>query len=519
MSAVSGRATPDPQHGSTACSVWNDLALPIEVKTDVGWQILYPTRSIPLEGELVEVRLREDVRLQGSCPWARQLSASLSFGEFSTEAKRRQEADMLEVKQEARRKKAAKARQLTKLEQAVKAKWNEDSRTARCHCLLLVLAVAIVVTCAMVPPGSAVVAALLSSAVFVSCCFITYDAGKLVADNGWRISPSDICFARGRLRFCTVLSWMLGLLGLIILTLRHSFDGFWWTSLITLPAYCFGCNCLRKMCYGDEVVGVNMSYLTRAHQQSAEHELLRKLRSIEFNGSVLKGRGRACVCSWPGKYAGAWDALVDASVDGEISAAVVFLPDGTEEYGVHDAIPPHEHLEGKCWCTVLYGEEKPWGCRWFSRWKANIEEAVDCGAELQVYFCQGRLGQGRVQEFQTAGAENLRRESLNSKRKDFEGSLKFQKAFQSGLDLLQVEPRGDGSSQYSRELQRLFWASLPAEDREFLEASEGLGTSQKAEVAWLERKGYPYCPLDVSTWLARDDGVVHPKTHIDVMCV
>ena len=179
----------------------------------------------------------------------------------------------------------------------------------------------------------------------------------------------------------------------------------------------------------------------------------------------------------------------------------------------------HEHLEGRCWCTHLYGEEKPWGCRWFSRWKANIEEAVDCGAELQVYFCQDRLGQGRVQEFQTAGAENLRRELLNSKRKDFEGSLEVQKAFQSGLNLLQVQPRGDGSSQYSRELQRLFWASLPAEDREFLEASEGLGTSQKAEVAWLERKGYPYFPLDVSTWLKRDDGVMHPKTHVDVMCV
>lgn len=40
------------------------------------------------------------------------------------------------------------------------------------------------------------------------------------------------------------------------------------------------------------------------------------------------------------------------------------------------------------------------------------------------------------------------------------------------------------------------------EDREFIEASEGLGNSQKAEVAWLERKGYAYTSveIDVAKW-------------------
>ena len=42
---------------------------------------------------------------------------------------------------------------------------------------------------------------------------------------------------------------------------------------------------------------------------------------------------------------------------------------------------------------------------------------------------------------------------------------------------------------------------LPPEDREFLEASQGLGNSQKAEVAWLDRKGYEFTPKDVSEWL------------------
>ena len=75
------------------------------------------------------------------------------------------------------------------------------------------------------------------------------------------------------------------------------------------------------------------------------------------------------------------------------------------------------------------------------------------------------------------------------------------KALDAGLGNLSKEPRGDGSSQYSREARRLFLASLSETERQFLAASEGLGNSQKAEVAWLEKKGYAYWEVDVSTWL------------------
>jgi hypothetical protein len=40
-------------------------------------------------------------------------------------------------------------------------------------------------------------------------------------------------------------------------------------------------------------------------------------------------------------------------------------------------------------------------------------------------------------------------------------------------------------------------ASLSEDDRAFLEGHKGLGNSQKAEVAWLERRGYEYEELDV----------------------
>ena len=226
-------------------------------------------------------------------------------------------------------------------------------------------------------------------------------------------------------------------------------------------------------------------------------------KHIVFEGRVLPYRPwpgcPPCVCSWPGKYASAWDVLVESSSEGGISAAVVFLPEGSQHYGCHDPIPLEEALEGDCWCIPLYGEKKQWGCRW---WTANIEEAVRQGAELNVFFFDKKLGQGRVQSFATAGQENLRRESIWRKKDEFEGSVEYQNALAAGLEKLSKCKRGDSSSQYTREWQRLFFAWLPQEDREFIEASEGLGNSQKAEVAWLERKGYAYTSveIDVAKW-------------------
>ena len=102
-------------------------------------------------------------------------------------------------------------------------------------------------------------------------------------------------------------------------------------------------------------------------------------RTIVFHGKVRPGTGK-CVCSWPGKYESAWDALVTGSRRGNISAAVVFLPEGSKHFGSHDAIPKGEKLQGSCWCVPLYGEQKPWGCRWWTKWIANIESARREGA-------------------------------------------------------------------------------------------------------------------------------------------
>jgi len=223
--------------------------------------------------------------------------------------------------------------------------------------------------------------------------------------------------------------------------------------------------------------------------------------TIVFEGKILPGK--PCVSSWPGKYESAWDALVQKSRGGHLSAAVVFLPEGSRHFGIHDQIPTAENLPGDCWCTPLYGEEKPWGCRWWTHWVQNIEEAVEKGAELQVYFFDKMKGKGKVEDFSTAGTEHVRRERIFHRKGDFKESQEFESAVSSGLEELSKKKCGDGSSQYSREEHRLFLAWLEEEDREFMVSSEGLGNSQKAEVAWLQRKGYPYTEVevDISKWV------------------
>jgi len=260
---------------------------------------------------------------------------------------------------------------------------------------------------------------------------------------------------------------------------------FLWSILCCFCIYFFYARCACR-----EPLSTK-EYLSEIRERTAHN-------TLTFKGNVIPDRSKACACSWPGKYESAWQSLVDRSHDGQVSAAVVFLPKGSPNFGQHDPIPPSEALWGDCWCSPLYGEQKPWGCRWWTLWAANIEKAVRCGVELQVFFFENMKGQGKVQSFATAGAEHCQRERIWQKKEEFKESVAYREAVAAGLDSLSKDAGEDSSSQHSRELQRLFWAWLPKEDRDFLAASEGLGNSQKAEVAWLERKGYQYTQVDIS---------------------
>ena len=77
-----------------------------------------------------------------------------------------------------------------------------------------------------------------------------------------------------------------------------------------------------------------------------------------FNGNILEKRNCKCVVSWPGIYAMEWDAMVQRAKDDGVSAAVVFLPEGTAMYG--------QHGSDACYCKAMYGSVKAWGCKWVS---------------------------------------------------------------------------------------------------------------------------------------------------------
>ena len=83
---------------------------------------------------------------------------------------------------------------------------------------------------------------------------------------------------------------------------------------------------------------------------------------------------------------------------------------------------------------------------------------------MEVYFFKGMRGKGKVRDFSTAGEEHKRREAIQSKGQDFLKSEAYSKAQDQGVEDLSKELRGDSSSQFSREVQRLFWAWLPEED-------------------------------------------------------
>ena len=104
----------------------------------------------------------------------------------------------------------------------------------------------------------------------------------------------------------------------------------------------------------------------------------------------------------------------------------------------------------------------------------NVKEAVAKGHTLIVYYFSGEVGEGKI-TWADVTAQSLLRDGV------------LEKQAQHGQDFL---------------------ASLsPAE----LHCLRGLGGSQKAEVAWLDKMGYKYKELDVSDFI--DESANAPHTN------
>jgi uncharacterized membrane protein len=461
-----------------------------QVELDKEVKVLYPGKSCSFDitrafEKLMKVHCRDDPSICGT----RQvedistLRASESFGSFGGEVADFVQKEQQQVEQE----KSLLQKRKDRMEAFLEKERRENAfcvLAGSLSCTALFFGLLVVWSC--LDPQDEVSALLLSLGVVLSLAALSWCSW--MAQGFGRKYPGP---RRKKLAYhgsfgCSV----LGGLAVTIAIVRYVLAGFWWTVLAAgLPCCCLSI----VMCMAN---WDSFGMWEKIQKESVSE------RTIVFRGKVLPGTGK-CVCSWPGKYESAWDALVTDCRRGNISAAVFFLPEGSEDYGRHDPIPENEKIPGTCWCVPLYGEPKPWGCHWWTKWIANIEKAHEEGAEMEVYFFKGMKRRGKVRDFSTAGNENLRREAIQEKQKDFLQSQAFSEACHQGIECLSKEPREDSSSQYSREVRRLFLAWLPEEERHFMEASEGLGNSQKAEVAWLERKEYAYTEVevDIFQWL------------------
>ena len=482
-----------------AVELINDLKAAVEVNSSEGRYVLYPHKSrkfdsMPLE---IAVSIRDDPSIQGTCKEfvGTRLFTSSGFGNFGAEAQSFIKNEEISIQAEQRLRK----RQFDELEN--KRWWAAEWPWFKGNLCLWGGLLVFLVVCITVPLERVELAGVLClGAGCLSCCTCTISSlwmWYITTKNAEVGFQSHTHGERNVNVFCCLCCLVFVLL--LVMTVTYPIRGFLSAPIFLWAVLLLGFCCLIPVsCAGAEMLSLWEDQLSKQGAQNFRD------RTIVFKGNIL--RGKPCVSSWPGKYESAWDELVRGSRQGHLSAAVVFLPEGSRHFGIHDPIPKAEDLPGSCWCTPLYGEQKPWGCRWWTLWIKNIEKAMKKGAKLQVYFFHKMKGKGKVENFSTAGAEHLRRERIFSRKGAFKESQEFESAVSEGLKELSTNKCGDGSSQYSREEHRLFLSWLDEEDREFLISSEGLGNSQKAEVAWLQRKSYPFeeVEVDISKWAESD---------------
>ena len=163
-----------------------------------------------------------------------------------------------------------------------------------CFTICVGLPSALLILLALLPPATALSAALLgSAALIVGCCVGLCGElyGRSVHDRFERGSYAH-CFARWSTGF-----EMLGFLALVALTIRHGLAGFWWTALIVWPltlCFCGGFFFLFRQFNKQHSLDRRQEAIWAEEQREARQFVLQ--RTIVFEGSVLPGVGRPCVC-------------------------------------------------------------------------------------------------------------------------------------------------------------------------------------------------------------------------------
>ena len=81
--------------------------------------------------------------------------------------------------------------------------------------------------------------------------------------------------------------------------------------------------------------------------------------------------------------------------DAEVMRQVLCIRQEEESDAYWDARKTRALLEAKDICKANR-YRAPWGCRWFADWKENVDKAHQQGQTLHVFYCEGKVGCGKV---------------------------------------------------------------------------------------------------------------------------
>ncbi|CAK9111823.1 cGMP-dependent protein kinase [Durusdinium trenchii] len=232
------------------------------------------------------------------------------------------------------------------------------------------------------------------------------------------------------------------------------------------------------------------------HQLAEEAGLGLAFKRVAFPGAI-NPEAQSCIASFPGKYSELWDDAVAIALEKHdvCSLACVFLTDTASGLGRHAANPD---CPGDCWCRALYGTVPP------IAYLSVVDPSCE-GDELAFKQADAAaMGQHLlVKKSHTSTVEsdhelaNALQEAQRRERNERNCPGQWKKNIHRALELHQTlhvfyfEGR--------RGLGKLSWDELgdqAAKDR--ARKNGGLGASQTAEVAYLDKLGVPYVEHDIA---------------------
>ena len=290
----------------------NDLKAAVEVSSSKSRSVLYPGKSIKLDGMPVEVSLRDDPGIRSICEEYDGTQLCLSsdaFGNFGTEVETfiKEEEDSIRREQ---RLKEQRNRELLK-----KAKWAAWGPFFRLNSCLWGVVLVFLVICLVVRLESYAVAVALGVGAGCLCCCTTQISVASLAyfdkkQTGAKKVANDLHGQQVNVKpsrfewFLVLFPFCLSVLTFLVMTVMYSNQEFpWvaaslWIPVLLLPAFFIAVLKSKKIENAYDAVFARI--FGDKDELEKEAGLTLTDHTIVFEGKILPGK--PCVSSWPGKY-------------------------------------------------------------------------------------------------------------------------------------------------------------------------------------------------------------------------